>query len=301
VTLSTLSQTDLPGVALLFRGKVRDIYDLGDALLLVATDRISAFDHVLPTPIPDKGVVLTQLSAFWFQRTETIVPNHFLSTDPASYPTPLPVYAQTLAGRSMLVRKARRIDVECVVRGYLAGSAWSEYRQGGTVCGERLPPGLQQSEKLAQPIFTPATKASSGHDQNVSRAEVARLIGAELTAQIERVAVEIYTRAHDYCRTRGLILADTKMEFGLLDGGLILIDELLTPDSSRFWDAERYDVGRSQPSFDKQFVRDWLETSGWDKQSAPPALPIDVVDRTSQKYREAFRRIVGSPLPGSAA
>jgi phosphoribosylaminoimidazole-succinocarboxamide synthase len=301
VTLSTISQTDLPGVPLLFRGKVRDIYDLGDALLLVATDRISAFDHVLPTPIPDKGAVLTQLSAFWFQRTGAIVPNHYLGTDPASYPMPLPEYAETLAGRSMLVRRARRIDVECVVRGYLAGSAWSEYRQGETVCGERLPPGLQQSEKLDQPIFTPATKASSGHDQNVSRAEVARLIGAELTDQIERIAVEIYTRAHDYCRTRGLILADTKMEFGLLDGGLILIDELLTPDSSRFWDAERYEVGRSQPSFDKQFVRDWLETSGWDKQSAPPALPIDVVDRTSQKYREAYRRIVGSPLPGSSA
>jgi phosphoribosylaminoimidazole-succinocarboxamide synthase len=288
-------------VPLLFRGKVRDIYDLGDRLLLVATDRISAFDVILPTPIPDKGAVLTQLSAFWFRKLADVVPNHFISADPSTYPAPLAEQAELLEGRSMLVRKAARFDVECVVRGYLAGSAWNEYRQSGTVCGQPLPPGLRQSERLEKPIFTPATKAATGHDQNISVAEMARLVGRDRTDEIAGVSLELYDRAHAFALSRGLILADTKLEFGVLDGRLILIDELLTPDSSRYWDSERYDVGRSQPSFDKQFVRDWLELSGWDKQGPPPVLPPDVVEHTSQKYREAYRRLVGTPLPGSPA
>lgn len=293
-----VTETRVDGSPLLFRGKVRDIYDLGDRLLLVATDRISAFDVVLPTPIPEKGVVLTQLSAFWFRKLASVVPNHLISADIADFPAFLREQSEVLAGRSMLVRKAERIDVECVVRGYLAGSAWTEYRERGTVCGQALPSGLQQSAMLEQPIFTPAAKAASGHDENISVAEMARRVGPELTERIVWVSTEIYTRARDYAKTRGLILADTKLEFGLIDGQLVLIDELLTPDSSRFWDSERYDVGRSQPSFDKQFVRDWLETSGWDKHSSPPALPPDVVERTNLKYREAYRRLVGAPLLG---
>ncbi len=291
-------ESHVAGVPLLFRGKVRDMYDLGDKLLLVATDRISAFDVVLPTPIPDKGVVLTQLSAFWFRLTESIVPNHLLSADYRTYPARLAAQPDEVAGRSMLVRKARRLDVECVVRGYLAGSAWSEYNQVGTVGGERLPPGLRQGDRLPEPIFTPATKAATGHDQNISVGRMAALVGGELTRQIAEISRRIYLLAHEYAAARGIILADTKLEFGLIDDQLILIDELLTPDSSRFWDAEQYDPGRPQPSFDKQFVRDWLELSGWDKVSPPPALPADVVERTSHKYREAYRRLVGAPLPG---
>jgi phosphoribosylaminoimidazole-succinocarboxamide synthase len=301
MTDGLVTTTHVAGVPLLFRGKVRDVYDLGDELLLVATDRISAFDVVLPTPVPDKGTVLTQLSAFWFRRTASVVPNHLLSTDPATYPAQLASQETTLGGRSMLVRKAQRIDVECVVRGYLAGSAWAEYRQSRTVCGQQLPPGLRQSERLTKPLFTPATKVATGHDENISVAHMAALVGAELTERISRLAIQVYQQAHEYALTRGLILADTKMELGLVDGQLILIDELLTPDSSRFWDSEQYDVGRSQPSFDKQFVRDWLETSGWNKVDPPPPLPPDVVERTSLKYREAYRRLVGVPLPGRVA
>jgi phosphoribosylaminoimidazole-succinocarboxamide synthase len=298
---AVVAETRVEGVPLLYRGKVRDIYDLGDRLLLVATDRISAFDVVLPTPIPDKGVVLTQLSAFWFRQLGSVVPNHLITADVRDYPAFLTRQADALEGRSMLVRKARRIDVECVVRGYLAGSAWAEYRAHGAVCGEALPSGLEQSQELERPIFTPATKAAAGHDENIDVREMARRVGSELTEEIARVATEIYARARDYARSRGLILADTKLEFGLIDDRLILIDELLTPDSSRFWDAERYEVGRSQPSFDKQYVRDWLETSGWDKHGPPPALPPEVVERTNVKYREAYRRLVGAPLPGRAA
>jgi phosphoribosylaminoimidazole-succinocarboxamide synthase len=272
------------------------VYDLGDQLLIVATDRISAFDAVLPTPIPDKGLVLTQISAFWFQRTADIAPNHLLTTDVAAFPAPLRAHADLLEGRSMLVRRARRIDVECVVRGYLAGSAWSEYSRSQSVCGQNLPAGLRQGERLDRPIFTPATKAASGHDLNISVSQMASLVGSELTEQIADVVLKIYQAAHDYATARGLILADTKLEVGLIDGKLIVIDELLTPDSSRFWDAEQYDVGRPPPSFDKQFVRDWLESSGWDKTSPPPSLPPDVVNRTSQKYREAYHRLVGTPL-----
>ncbi len=298
MTQSLVIQSSVTGFPLLFRGKVRDIYDLGESLLLVATDRISAFDVILPTPIPDKGSVLTQLSAFWFRRTATIAPNHLISTDPAVYPEPLPGQSATLAGRSMHVRKAKRLDVECVVRGYLAGSAWVEYQRSGTVAGVPQPPGLRQSERFAEPLFTPATKAAAGHDENISVERMAELVGADLTQRIATIALKIYALAHDYARTRGLILADTKMEFGLIGDDLVVIDELLTPDSSRYWDAERYDVGRSQPSFDKQWVRDWLETMGWDKTSDPPVLPEDVVERTSHKYREAYRRLVGAPLPG---
>jgi phosphoribosylaminoimidazole-succinocarboxamide synthase len=294
-----VTKTNLPDLPLLFRGKVRDMYDLGDRLLIVATDRISAFDVVLPTSIPDKGVVLTQLSAFWFGRTADLAANHLIATDVAEYPANLRPYAALLDGRSMLVRRAQRVDVECVVRGYLAGSAWAEYQRAQTVCGHRLPAGLQQSERLAHPIFTPATKASSGHDVNISIDQMATIVGSDLTEQIAALALKIYDAAHTYAASRGLILADTKLEVGLVDGQLIIIDEMLTPDSSRFWDAEQYDVGRSQPSFDKQYVRDWLESSGWDKQGPAPSLPSDVVDRTSQKYREAYRRLVGSPLRGS--
>lgn len=292
-------ETHLEKLPLLFRGKVRDIYDLGDQLLLVATDRISAFDVVLPTPIPHKGAVLTQLSAFWFGRTSSIVPNHLISADVASYPAIAREYSGQLEGRSMLVRKARRLDVECVVRGYLAGSAWAEYRASGTVCGQVLRRGLVWNERLEQPIFTPAMKAASGHDQNISIDRMAELIGSDLTRRIVDISLRLYADAHAYALTRGLIVADTKLEFGLADGGLILIDELLTPDSSRYWDAELYEPGRDQPSFDKQFVRDWLESIAWNKEPPAPTIPPDVVERTSQKYRDAYRRLVGAPLSGS--
>lgn len=300
MTRPPLTESHLAGVPLLFRGKVRDLYDLGDRLLMVATDRISAFDVVLPNPIPDKGRVLTQLSAFWFERTAAIVPNHVVSVQVEEYPEPLPRYSELLAGRSMLVRKARRLDVECVVRGYLAGSAWNEYQRSGTVCGTRLPAGLIWNQRLAEPIFTPASKASTGHDENISLARMADLLGGELTRRIVEMSLAIYRFAHGYALSRGLILADTKLEFGLIDDQLILIDELLTPDSSRYWDAELYEPGRDQPSFDKQFVRDWLETSGWNKQPPAPSLPLDVIERTSQKYRDAYRRLVGVALPGGS-
>lgn len=298
MSASPVSQTQLDGVSLLFRGKVRDVYDLGDDLLLVATDRISAFDVVLPTPIPDKGAVLTQLSAFWFDKTSSIIRNHCVCTDVARYPAPVRRYADQLTGRSMLVKKARRLDVECVVRGYLAGSAWAEYRRRGTVCGRRLPSGLIWNEQLPEAIFTPATKAVSGHDENIGIDRMAELLGDDLANRIVATSLQIYRYAHDYARTRGLILADTKMEFGVLDDDLILIDELLTPDSSRYWDSERYEPGRDQPSFDKQYVRDWLEAVGWNKEPPAPVIPPEVVERTSQKYRDAYRRLVGAPLEG---
>ncbi|MBI2941170.1 MAG: phosphoribosylaminoimidazolesuccinocarboxamide synthase [Chloroflexi bacterium] len=293
-----LAASNLPGVPLLFRGKVRDVYDLGDQLLLVATDRLSAFDVVLPTPIPAKGAVLTQLSAFWFAQTARLVPNHLISTEVADFPASLRPFADQLRGRSMLVRRAQRVDVECVVRGYLAGSAWSEYRRSGTVCGEPLPPGLRESEQLPEPIFTPATKAATGHDENISFARLREMVGADLAERLRDVSLEIYRFAHAYARERGIILADTKMEFGLIAGTPSLIDELVTPDSSRFWPADRYVVGRSQPSFDKQFVRDWLEASGWNKEPPAPELPADVVDCTTAKYREAYERLTGRAVLG---
>ncbi|MCL5959137.1 MAG: phosphoribosylaminoimidazolesuccinocarboxamide synthase [Chloroflexi bacterium] len=291
--MEPLVTTNLPGIKPFGRGKVRDTYDLGDKLLIVATDRISAFDCILPTGIPGKGKVLTQLSAFWFGLTRSIVPNHLLTTDPAGYPPELQQFSEILWGRSMLVKKAQRIDVECVVRGYLAGSAWSEYRERGMVCGMKLPGGLRESERLPEPIFTPATKADDGHDMNISVEEMAELVGWALTEEVMEKSLAVYRFADACASERAIILADTKMEFGLVDGGVILIDELLTPDSSRFWDAKDYQVGRSRASFDKQFVRDWLQASGWNKEPPAPELPADIVKRTMEKYREVYRRFTG--------
>lgn len=293
---SVVLETNLPGLPWARRGKVRDVYDLGSNLLIVATDRISAFDVVLPNGIPAKGSVLTQLSAYWFSQTAHLLPNHLIAADPARFPTELRAVAEELEGRAMLVKKADRIDVECVVRGYLAGSAWSEYVQSGTVCGHRLPTGLQESERLPEPIFTPATKADTGHDENISRERLASLIGESLASQLEEKSLAVYRYAESVARAKGIIIADTKMEFGFLDGELILIDELLTPDSSRFWAADEYQVGRSQPSFDKQFVRDWLTASGWNREPPPPTLPEDIVAKTAEKYLEAYKRITGTDL-----
>lgn len=293
-----LLTTDLGSIPLLFRGKVRDIYDLGDRLLLVATDRISAFDVVLPTPIPDKGAVLTRLSAFWFELTRDIVPNHLVAVDVDAFPAILQPYRDQLGRRATLARRTERIDVECVVRGYLAGSAWSEYQKHGTVCGERLPTGLRESEQLPEPIFTPATKAATGHDENISIPRMRDLVGSDLTDQLIQASLAVYRFATEYARARGIIIADTKMEFGLTDDGLILIDELLTPDSSRFWAADTYRVGESQPSFDKQYVRDYLETLDWNKTAPAPRLPDEVIRRTGEKYREALDRLTGHCLTG---
>lgn len=277
------------------RGKVRDIYDLGDRLLMISTDRISAFDWVLPTGIPDKGRVLTQTSAFWFARLG--VSHHLLSTDVSNLPLPLGADRAALAGRSMVVKKAEVVPIECVVRGYLDGSGWREYRQQGTVCGMSLPSGLQQCSQLAAPIFTPATKEQSGHDINISFERMVEIVGAETAQRLRESSIAIYRQAAEYASTRGILIADTKFEWGVCDGQLILIDEVLTPDSSRFWPADRYEPGRPQPSFDKQFVRDWLETTGWDKNSPPPALPDDVVAKTREKYVEAFERLTGRSFP----
>jgi phosphoribosylaminoimidazole-succinocarboxamide synthase len=289
-----LLQSQVPGYPCR-RGKVRDVYDLGDRLVIVATDRISAFDWVLPTGIPDKGRVLTQLTRFWLGHLG--VPNHLLGTDLAAMGPAFAARAAELAGRTMLVRKASVVPVECVVRGYLVGSGWKEYQAGGTVCGLKLPPGLRQGERLPVPIFTPATKEESGHDQNISFEEMSRITGADLAADLRRRSLDVYRRAAEYARERGIIIADTKFEWGRLPGGeVILIDEVLTPDSSRFWPADQYRVGSNPPSFDKQFVRDWLETTAWDKNSAPPELPADVVARTREKYLEAYERLTGKPL-----
>jgi phosphoribosylaminoimidazole-succinocarboxamide synthase len=279
------------------RGKVRDVYDLGDGrLALVATDRLSAFDWVLPTAIPDKGRVLTALTLFWLNRLR--VPNHLLGTDLADMGPAFAAHPE-LAGRTCLVRKARVVPVECVVRGYLAGSGWKEYQAGGSVCGSALPAGLRQSERLPQPLFTPATKEESGHDQNISFEQMAAQVGAELAETLRRRSLDVYGRAAEHAAARGILLADTKFEWGLTPlGELLLIDEVLTPDSSRFWPADAYRVGASPPSFDKQFVRDWLEASGWDKNSPPPPLPADVVERTRGKYVEAYERLTGRPFGG---
>jgi phosphoribosylaminoimidazole-succinocarboxamide synthase len=291
-----LLETHLPN--LYARGKVRDTYDLGGGrLLIVATDRISAFDVVLPQGVPDKGVVLTQLSAFWFEKTADVMPNHMLrlvsNCDNADLPFPCP---HTISGRSMIVRRAKRVDIECVARGYLSGSGWVEYQQSGSVCGISLPAGLRESDKLPEPIFTPSTKAASGHDLNISFAEVANLIGEEAATQVRDATLAIYRFAADYALDRGIIVADTKLEFGWQDDRLIVIDELVTPDSSRFWDAATYEPGKSQPSFDKQPVRDWLIASGWNREPPPPDLPKKVVADTSDRYREAFRRLTGHEL-----
>jgi phosphoribosylaminoimidazole-succinocarboxamide synthase len=289
-----LLDSRVPGVPCR-RGKVRDVYDLGDRLVIVASDRISAFDWILPTGIPDKGRILTSMSRFWFDFLKT--PNHVISMDVADLPTAFAPFADELRGRTMLVKKTTVTPIECVLRGYLAGSGWKEYRTTGKVCGIPLPPGLQESGELPEPIFTPATKAESGHDENISFADMERIVGREHAAELASLSKDIYTRARRYARERGIILADTKFEFGRLPSGeTILIDEVLTPDSSRYWPVDGYVVGQTPPSFDKQFVRDWLETSGWDKNSPPPRLPDDVVRRTRDKYLEAHERIVGRPL-----
>jgi phosphoribosylaminoimidazole-succinocarboxamide synthase len=294
--MAVLLRSDVPGYPCR-RGKVRDVYDLGDRLVIVATDRISAFDWVLPTGIPDKGAALTSLTRFWLDHLR--VPNHLLEVDPAKMPPAFAERAEALAGRSMMVRKADVVPVECVVRGYLAGSGWKEYREAGTVCGIALPAGLRQSEQLPEPIFTPATKEEVGHDINISFERMAEITGRDAAEELRRRSLDVYRRAAEYARGKGIIIADTKFEWGRLPGGeIILIDEVLTPDSSRFWPADQYRAGISPPSFDKQFVRDWLETTSWDKNSPPPELPSDVVAKTREKYLEAYQRLTGKAWPG---
>jgi phosphoribosylaminoimidazole-succinocarboxamide synthase len=292
-----LLDTRLNGLPPHRKGKVRDIYDLGDTLLLVATDRISAFDYVLGSGIPDKGKVLTQLSAFWFDRTRHIVPNQVVETDASRYPPELHRYADVLAGRSMLVRKTSPVPVECVARGYLSGSGWKDYLASGAVCGIPLPAGLRESDRLPEPIFTPATKATSGHDINISEEEAGRLVGAQLIQRLRSLTLALYQYGAAHAERCGILLADTKFEFGLTgDGEILLIDEVMTPDSSRYWPKDQYEPGRVQASFDKQFVRDYLERINWNKQPPVPSLPDDVVAHTRAKYREAFRRLVGREL-----
>ena len=292
----TLLTLDLPGINKLKSGKVREIFDLGDSFLFVATDRISAFDCIMPNGIPRKGEVLTQISHFWFDQIANIVPNHRLARADDALPERLKPFQAQLARRSMIVMKAQPLAIECVVRGYLAGSGWKEYRQQQTVCGIQLPPGLKESSELPEPIFTPATKAESGHDENIDFATASKLVGPEIARQARDLSISIYSFAREYARQRGIIIADTKFEFGLADGRLILIDEVLTPDSSRFWPADQYQPGRGQPSFDKQFVRDYLETLDWNKTPPAPALPPEVVEKTSAKYLEAYRRLTGREL-----
>jgi len=294
-----LLSLELPGIRKLKSGKVREVFELGDDLLFVATDRISAFDCIMPNGIPRKGEILTQISHFWFNKTETIVPNHRLAKENDPLPGRLQPFASQLIRRSMIVKKARPLAIECVVRGYLAGSGWKEYRNHQTICGIKLPSGLAESAELPEPIFTPATKAETGHDINISFTEASRLVGAELAERVRTVSLKIYSIAREYARQRGIIIADTKFEFGLCDGQMLLIDEVLTPDSSRFWPADQYRPGGSQPSFDKQFVRDYLETLAWDKTPPAPALPPQIVAKTEAKYLEAFTRLTGNVLQGA--
>ncbi|HEV2022300.1 MAG TPA: phosphoribosylaminoimidazolesuccinocarboxamide synthase [Terriglobales bacterium] len=288
--------TDFPGLPLHASGKVRDLYRLNGTLLFVATDRISAFDYVLATGIPYKGKVLTQLSLFWFDFLKDLVHNHLITADVARYPAELSPYADDLRGRSMLVTRAEMVPIECVVRGYISGSAWKEYRERGSVCGIPLPAGLRESQRLPEALFTPAIKATSGHDENISFEEMVKRAGPELSEQLREVSVRIYTAAAEYAAKRGILIADTKFEFGRTAAGLVLADEVLTPDSSRFWPADTYEPGRSQDSFDKQYVRDYLEQIRWNKQPPAPALPEEVARRTSGKYVEAFRRVTGREL-----
>ena len=297
LSAAPLLETRLNGMAPQRRGKVRDIYEVGSDLLLIATDRISAFDYVLGSGIPDKGKVLTQLSAFWFEQTRAIVDNHMITTDVRGYPPSLQAHGDVLRGRSMLVRRTEPVQVECVARGYLSGSGWKDYVATGAVCGIPLPAGLRESDRLPAPIFTPATKAQSGHDINISEAEAARRVGADLLTRLKTITLDLYAFGVAHAESRGIILADTKFEFGLLpDGGILLIDEVMTPDSSRYWPRDRYRPGGPQPSFDKQFVRDYLEQIRWNKQPPVPSLPDDVVWRTREKYVEAFRRLTGREL-----
>ncbi len=296
MTTSVLLESPVPNRT--YRGKVRDTYDLGDGrLLIVATDRISAYDGIMPNGIPDKGAILSQLSAFWFQLTDAVVPNHFIrladGSDDDELPFELP---PELLGRSTIVKKAQRLDVECIARGYLSGSAWAEYQKSGTVGGMRMPPGMTESEQFPEPLFTPTTKAEVGHDENMSYRDVVEMLGAETANAIRLRTLATYQYAAQYAAERGIIIADTKFEFGIVDGEPILIDEMLTPDSSRFWPADDYQTGRSQASFDKQFVRDWLTQSGWNREPPAPELPPDIVEKTSQRYHEAYRRLTGREL-----
>lgn len=292
--MTAFLSTEIPGLSVR-RGKVRDVFDLGDSLLMVASDRISAFDWVMPNGIPDKGRVLTQVSNWWFSRLG--VENHLLSTEVPAVRIPAGVDVAALAGRSVVVRKANIVPIECVVRGYLDGSGWKEYKQSQSVCGVKLPAGLLQGSKLPEPIFTPATKEESGHDQNISFERMCEIVGRETSRELRERTIAIYQQAAEVAMERGIVIADTKMEWGRFDGRLILCDEVLTPDSSRFWPAEKHQPGGAQPSFDKQFVRDWLETTGWDKNSPPPTLPDEVVTRTRAKYIEAFEQLTGNPFP----
>lgn len=286
--------TDFPDLKLLARGKVRDIYDLGETLLLVTTDRISAFDVIMNEGIPDKGFVLNQISAFWFRMMEDIIPNHIISTDIREFPKECQKYAAALEGRSMLVKKASPLPAECIVRGYISGSGWKDYKTTGSVCGIPLPKNLVESDKLAEPIFTPSTKAELGtHDENISFEEMARLCGQELAEQVRDVTIRIYSKARDYAETKGIIIADTKFEYGIFEGKLIIIDECITPDSSRFWPKDLYKPGGAQPSFDKQFLRDYLETLDWNKTAPAPPLPDEIIKKTGEKYMEALVKLTG--------
>ena len=306
-TRTALLTTKLPDIKMLKQGKVRDIYDLGETLLIVATDRISAFDVILPDGIPGKGKVLTGLSVFWFELTAEIISNHLITAETALFPQELQEHSSTLNGRAMLVQKAEVIPIECVVRGYLTGSGWKEYQEKGSVCGVKLPPGLQKGASIPEPIFTPATKATSGHDINISEEEAGKLVGDELIKELKAKSLKIYSMASRYARRRGIIIADTKLEFGIIDNKTILIDELLTPDSSRFWPCEDISLPdeslsqamKDQKSFDKQFVRDYLEIVNWDKASPPPRLPPEIIAKTSEKYNEAYQRLTGKEVQGS--
>ena len=292
----TLTKTDLTGLKLHGRGKVRDIYDLGEHFLIVATDRLSAFDVVLPTPIPNKGKVLTQMSAFWFDHFKNVIPNHVVATNVDDYPKDLQGFRDQLEGRSMLVKKAKVFPVECVARGFLTGSGLKDYNKTGQVCGIPLPPGLRDSDRLPQPIFTPSTKAEAGHDENISEEQAARIIGSDNIRRLKEFTLNLYSRGVEYAAKRGIIICDTKFEFGTIDGQVAIVDEMLTPDSSRFWPADQYSPGKPQPSFDKQFVRDYLERIGWNKQPPAPELPEDIVNATSAKYIEALRVLTGRDL-----
>ena len=294
--MPAVTDTNLPGLKMISRGKVRDIYDLGDRLLLIATDRISAFDVVLPQPVPDKGKVLHQVSLFWFDHFKDVVPNHIAAGRVDDFPPELRAHREVLAGRTALVRKAKMFPIECVARGYLSGSGWKEYQKSGTVCGVKLPAGLKESDKLPEPIFTPSTKAETGHDENIDFERAAGIVGREAATTLRDLTLSLYAKAADFARGKGIIIADTKFEFGVIDGRVALCDEVLTPDSSRFWPADQYKPGGPQPSFDKQFVRDWLESIHWNKQPPAPSLPAEVIEGTRARYVEALRILSGHGL-----
>ncbi|MBA3003162.1 MAG: phosphoribosylaminoimidazolesuccinocarboxamide synthase [Desulfurivibrio sp.] len=292
-----VTQTNFENLQLLHRGKVRDLYQVEDHLLMVASDRISAFDVIMDDPIPNKGAILTKLSLFWFDHLKDIVPNHLITANVAEYPAVCAPYREQLAGRSLLVKKAKPLPVECIVRGYLSGSFWQAYKKDTTVCGFKLPPGMQESDKFPEPLFTPSTKAELGlHDENISLAEMEDLLGREQTAKIKDICVRLYVKAADYARSRGIIIADTKFELGIFNGEIILIDEVLTPDSSRFWPEDQYRPGAGQPSFDKQFLRDYLSTLNWGKTPPPPRLPQEIIEKTASRYREALVKITGEDI-----